>query len=633
MLTNTNDLTKILNKNGSLRYSPHEILIQELAEYFSRNNAMNITGISIKEISKIGNLIKSITDDFSKPERGIYQFTKIATNQINITKDNISLGNFSYTDNIVKQQNFVILISELSEIGDTSTYVVNNGVKYKGGEIAYNGSSLSYSASSIQFKGFTTDVVGFSESITIPNNNTRIVVLKLEEKEITYNDLPSVLGIPVGASYYENSPSANQVQKTFETYTNFVLIPDDTDTITYIILGYVEVDNNGVVTIYNSLDDVKNILQNKNVIHKYFTETQIRRLVNLSQNLQIDMDDGKGLRKILTEKIPSKPNTVDSIQTTVTPITYVLDSNIIQNLRSRDTEKSNVSSLSTQYTLLKQLETLATVKESKDADVVAKIQACFDGGAITQDQYDYLIAPTTTIEMVRSAVPNYISSKDNERKASEENLQTYEKNIYEKTKTVNPDVEKVTGILKINWDEPELVDNEDIIGYRIKIFKMTDNFTDTTQDLKDKNLTTPKSLANSTEEKQYITEELRLKDSDKKRRTVENNQIVFIDDTDVTTYDITVKTDEKMVIYLASISEYDIISDWSDPFVIDIPEIIVDPNTGQKFKDYKDDRNKVSDIKRDITVSEQNRELNNKIEQLQVAIDGKLDLSTYNESR
>ena len=627
-------IRQIIEKAGSMRVAETVNNRGKIIEESLKRNVLQMLGLGKKIIQNNGNVVCYVHDNSGSQIFGRYLFVKINDSQVAITiNDNDSITYDIPDNDILVELGFLIKLNSYANIGDYQVMIINKAIKYRGGSIAYADNNLTIGASLLEVMGIDIGVDPYTATLIVPLNTKKIIVLKCKLEEIEYTDEPEILGQYIANinSYSPNSPGAIQIQTSHVTYSNYSEIPETTDTVTYIVSVILE-NTDGVIETFDCMNNVNDVIQNDTVIYKYFNDLQLSKIKSITDKLVINMGDGEGDRTILTEKIPSIPNTITAITKVVKPISYTPSLSITEAVNLRTVNKINLSSLTTNVTLLTDLKTLASVS-TQSSDLINKIDECISTGALTSvEGAEYKTkTPAEVVTALGDSSSGKIGEKVSERTVTNNNIIVQEKFIYEQTQGVAEESQTTEGKLTVNWNEPDKVDNEEIIGYKIKGYILKESFNQTSETLIDSNITNPLLFTSAINIKDYIKQENPTIDSDKKRYTVVDNSKVWVRDVDIESIDIKVQSNEKVVLYIATVSEYSIVSDWSNPFVIDIPNIIVDTDNDTTFKNYDDTRKEMASIRKDVEQSIMTNQINENQFENQLSISQKVDTSTLNE--
>ena len=90
--------------------------------------------------------------------------------------------------------------------------------------------------------------------------------------------------------------------------------------------------------------------------------------------------------------------------------------------------------------------------------------------------------------------------------------------------------------------------------------------------------------------------------------------------TTVNKYQTEVVSTEKLIVFIAAITQYEIQGPWSIAKIIEIPDTVVDPIGGTTFVAYVDDRNKLIELVRSVEASHITREVDVKVMDIQQSI-------------
>jgi len=274
------------------------------------------------------------------------------------------------------------------------------------------------------------------------------------------------------------------------------------------------------------------------------------------------------------------------------------------------------------------------VNVKKYNDLTSRIDDAETSGAISSSEADNLLSYILGEESdFIDDANDYKDIFDDQVATESEVIEGLEDSIYEESEKINEGTPFVTGKMDIHWDEPALIDNEKIIGYRVKSYAVVKTFSETQESLITLGATDPYNFEDKIAEDQ-ILQKLDEKHTDYKRKTVIDDPghplgKSYTWNTVVNERNIQYKVSAEMrfVIYIASISEYGVVGDWCNPYVINIPAVIVQPDPEIIFSDWVDERATLRRMRKGIEDAKIKRQTEDDITQIRNDVNGKAGIS------
>jgi hypothetical protein len=608
------DYRKIIEQPGSMRFAKDTSLMQDIVSETAIAHAKGLAEMSKKQIGGTGTLFSDFVEDYPLPANGVYIFTYNA-GVLSCTRNNASLGDIAVS-NFITYRHFGFVFKMNSSLIDGLSFhvAVWDAKIYAGLTVTGTFSTISVSSGIIVVNGHVIEVN--EQTLNYQTGSTKYLILNVVLSEVPYTDSPSVLGHYIASlsEYHPRSPKALKLSYTYS-------IADTPHTAAYTNTSFsvpIAKCSNSPVTEY--VESIHNSLAFTSAFFRHLSPVLLTRLKSIANGLHVDMDDGNGVVRLLTEKEPSMPNIVETITFAIYPYSFVPKANIENTIRLREIELSNLSMLRTHITRLQDLKNLSFVVSTKE-EMFPMMGDCLAVGAITQVDYDELknnVPLSEFPDYIGGSSSGLILGKTNELSATQTSVSIYEKNIYDEAH-VAADTEIIRGRLYIEWTEPALVDEEKIVGYKVKVIRVKTGFSATSQNLLDQNIRTPKDLIESQVYGQYINKAEPIFETDPIRKTVVNKEIVYVNDSQTTSYNCDVTPKEKVIVFISCVTELGIDGDWSKPFVIDVPNLEIDPITQKTFKEYLDGNAQIRTVVKDVESSMIKRDIDQKLFDIQIA--------------
>jgi hypothetical protein len=610
-----NQYKKLVEKPGSIRYAKDSSIIQDLMLEQLITHSKGINQYSKKIISSVGTLFSEIYEDYPLPLNGIYKFEyngsvlKCKLNDVEIDSIVVVAGG-KYSIG-----NFVVKMNQILNIGYSLELAVFNAKIYHGIEITGTASNMSISAGVMSIGGNIVHIP--QTNINYSADSVYYLLLTVQLEEVDYTDDPEYLGHFMASidDYHPRSPGAIKIISNI-SISDSLYVPQFGDNIFVVPLA--KCSASPVQTYIERLPDS---FIDRYAIYKTLEPVYVDRLKSIASELIVDMNDGNGNLRLLTEKIPSMPNVVDHINYAIYPYQFAPDSEIDETLRLREINVISQTMLQSHVFQLKDLYNKALFAESYE-DLEASFQSCLATGAITQDQYEEM---TEILNL--DDLPGYIGNENSGLikikleaiEVTEQNIKVYNQQLYAMSQVaMNTNI--VRGRLYIDWDEPELVDNEAIIKYKIKIIRTSKSFDATSDDLINNGINNPKAFLENLDYAKYIIKSEPIEETDAKRKIIVDKEYQYVDDAQTNSYNCDVTPNEKVVVFLSCITEYGIEGNWSIPFVIDVPNIIIDPIIGTIFADYEDANKKIRTAAKEIEQSMLKQDIDQKLFDIQISM-------------